>query len=177
MVVVPNLSPPTVTSTSAPAASCTNGIIQNGDFETGSESPWVVTDIAGQTTNYIAGPGESSSKYAFYASLHLTSSLTLQQTMNTCAGTNYSVSVDFNFSNTALGDCSLEIEYPYKATTGSVTWPSNIGKTLTWQTTSGTFQAVSNADVIKIIMQCTKGQSNVYEVDNVKVAYYPGNAF
>lgn len=97
--------------------------------------------------------------------------------MNTCTGTNYSVSADFNSASTALGDCSLEIEYPYKATTGGVIWPSNIGTAGTWQTTEATFQAVSNADVFKIVMKCTSGQSNVYEVDNVKVAYYPYNAF
>lgn len=180
VVVVPNLSPPTVSSTTPPAAACTGSIIQNGNFETGNLSPWVVTDTVGQTTNSIVSPGEpqaGSNNYAFSASLQGTSSLTLQQTMSTCAGTNYSIRADFYSGSTALGDCSLEIEYPYKTTTGGVIWPSNIGPVKTWQTTVATFQAVSDADVFKIVMKCTNGQSNVYEVDNVNIAYYPYNAF
>ncbi|CAD6581526.1 MAG: hypothetical protein ASARMPRED_000637 [Alectoria sarmentosa] len=165
------------------SASCGSPFIQNGGFETGNASPWVVTAVGITSYGVVAGGSTNSGggNYAFSASLILpsqgVSSVTLQQTMNTCPGTNYTVSVDFKFSKTALGDCSIKIAYPYKTTTGSVTTSSNFYTPGVWERTWNAFQAVSNADVVTIVLACTSGQSNVYEVDNVNITYYPGNAF
>ena len=181
---VPTLVSSSVSSSVPTAsASCGSPFIQNGGFETGNASPWVVTAVGTTSYGVVAGGSTNSGggNYAFSASLILpsqgVSSVTLQQTMNTCPGTNYTVSVDFKFSKTALGDCSIKIAYPYKTTTGSVTTSSNLWTPGVWERTWNAFQAVSNADVVTIVLACTSGQSNVYEVDNVNVAYYAGNAF
>lgn len=100
--------------------------------------------------------------------------LTLQQTMNTCTGTNYSISIDYIIDSPGSGTCSVQMRYPYKTLTGSVTTSQPL---YTWSTLVATFQAVSNADVFKVVMSCTTGPTSYIEVDNVKIAYFPGNAY
>lgn len=145
-----------------------------------------MTNQIGGNSYSIVTPGSTKAgggNYAFYANLQTpnspyngVSSLTLQQTLSTCAGTNYSISVDYKLDVTNLGPCSIMLVYPYKTTTGSVTENSNVSPVRVWDTMVATFQAVSNADLLKIVLSCTAGNEDI-EVDNVKVAYYPGNAF
>ncbi|KAL9136180.1 MAG: hypothetical protein Q9175_002613 [Cornicularia normoerica] len=88
-------------------------------------------------------------------------SLTLQQTLNTCAGTNYSISVDYKLDPPSLGECTVRIEYPYKTSTGSVSENSHVSPVRVWETTAAAFQAVGNADVFKIVLSYTAGGSDV----------------
>ena len=181
MAVVPVSGAPASSTTTAPAASCTSGVVQNGGFESGSLAPWTVTDTVGATSNKIVAPGSTNAgggAYAFAGYLTTPSagvaSLTLQQTLSTCVGTNYSVSVDYKVDAAPAGACSVKIVYPYKTTTGSVSvGNAPVGA---WGTLGGTFQAVSGADVFEVVTSCSVGGADV-EVDNVQVAYYPYNAF
>ncbi|CAF9931226.1 hypothetical protein IMSHALPRED_008565 [Imshaugia aleurites] len=183
VAVVPVSAPTAVSSSTAPAASCTSNIISNGGFESGAVSPWAVSAQVGNTASSVVKPGSTNAgggAYAFSASLlgpQGVSSLTLSQVMATCAGTNYSVKVDYKFSSTALNDCSFKLQYPYKTSSGSETTPSALGTAGAWYTTFATFQAVSNADVLTMVFSCSNGQTDVIEVDNVVAAYYPYNAF
>lgn len=145
-----------------------------------------MTDTVGQSTHSIVTPGSANpggNTYAFDASLLLPTfpyngvcSLTLQQTLNTCAGTNHSITLDYKLDSSNLGECSIKVEYPYRTTTGSVSVNGYVSPVRVWDTMVATFRAVSNADVLMIVLSCTNGGSDV-EVDNVKVAYYPGNAY
>lgn len=182
-----------VLSTAANACS-TGPIIKDGGFESGITPPtsggksWTVVGFIGSSTYSLSSPGSTNNgggEYAFSAILYPgpysngASGDTLKQTMNTCAGHNYSILVDYKFDNAASGNCALSIQYPYKTTTGSVTTGSNIagGTAGNWHTTAATFQAVSSADPFSIVFRCFNGANDRISVDNVKIAPYAGNAF
>lgn len=63
-----------------------------------------------------------------------------------------------------------------QTTTGSVSENGYVSSVRVWDTMVAPFQAMSNADVLMIVLSCTNEGSDV-EVDNVRVAYYPGNAY
>ena len=177
------------------ANSCSTGpIIKDGGFESGLIPPtsggnsWTVVGFIGSSTYSLTSPGSTNNgggKYAFTAILYPgpysngASGETLQQTLNTCAGHNYSILVDYKFDNAASGNCALSIRYPYKTTTGSVTTGSDIagGTAGNWYTTAATFQAVSSTDRFSIVFSCSNGKNDRISVDNVKIAPYAGNAF
>lgn len=193
VVVVPVSSvPPTVASlsvsssaTTAASTACGSPVIQNGGFESGALAPWVVSNQVGTNSYSIVKPGSTNpggDVYAFQANLQTPNSpyagvcsLTLSQTLSTCAGTNYSISVDFKLDANSLGPCSIEIDYPYKSSQGSVTESSAVSGA-GWHTLGSTFQAVSNADVFRMVLSCTAGGEDI-EVDNVKIQYFAGNAY
>lgn len=172
------------TTTAAPAA-CGSPVIQNGGFESGALAPWTVSNRVGTNSYGIVKPGSPNAggnAYAFEAYLQTPNSpyagvcsLTLSQTLNTCAGTNYSVSVDFNLNANSLGPCSIELDYPYKSYQGRVTESSDVSGA-GWHTLAATFQAVSSADVLGMVLSCTAGGESI-EVDNVNVQYFAGNAY
>ena len=176
------------------ANACSTGlVIKDGGFESGLTPPasggnsWTVVGFIGASTYSLTSPGSTNNggQYAFTAILYPgpysngASGDTLQQTMNTCAGHNYSILVDYKFDNAASGNCALSIRYPYKTTTGSVTTGSGIagGTAGNWYTTAATFQAVSSADPFSIVFSCANGANDRISVDNVKIAPYAGNAF
>lgn len=176
------------------AQGCSTGpIIKDGGFESGITPPtsggssWTVDAFIGSSTYELSSPGSTNNggKYAFTAILfpgpysNGASGDTLKQTMNTCAGHNYSILVDYKFTTAASGNCALSIRYPYKTTTGGVTTGSGIagGTAGNWYTTAATFQAVSSADPFSIVFSCSNGANDRISVDNVKIAPYAGNAF
>ena len=166
-------------ATSATAA-CSTGspVIQNGGFESGSLSPWIAQGTAGQSTNSIVSPGStnpSGGNYAFSANLQLPTSpygngavtQTLKQTLNTCAGTNYSITADYDFASAGTGNiCSFTMQYPQ----GSVAVDTRSSATGVWRTTAAKFQAVSNADVVGFVLTCSA--PGRIEVDSVNVTRY-----
>ncbi|KAI4121344.1 MAG: hypothetical protein LQ338_006422, partial [Usnochroma carphineum] len=183
-----------VTPSPIEARTCpSTNIIRDGGFESGVTPPtsggnaWTVVDFRGASSYSLTSPGSTNSggKYAFTASVYPgpyspISGATLQQTMHTCAGKNYSITADIRFDQTQDNGCSISVQYPYKDTVGSVTTGSgtpgiNPG---VWDQTVSTFQAVSNADVLSIVFRCN-GQNvhNLISVDNVKVQPFNGNAF
>lgn len=176
------------------ATTCPTGpVIRDGGFESGTRpSPsgwtaWTTTGEIGATTYGLTSPGSPNNggTYAFTANLYPSrysnraSGLTLVQTMNTCAGRNYSITVDYRFSDTANNNCALSIRYPFKTTTGSVTTGSGTSGIVagSWYTTGSTFQAVSSADPFSIVFSCSNGANNRISVDNVNILPFNGNAF
>lgn len=173
-------------------ATCPTGpVINDGGFESGVIPPtsggsnWNVVGFVGPSTYTLTTPGSPNNggNVKFTATLIPgartggQSNEVLTQTMHTCAGQNYSISVDYVFNSTASNLCSLKVEYPYKTTVGSVTVNSGLGVPGTWYTTGSTFQAVSNADILRIIFGCNGGATVQISVDNVKVVPFNGNAF
>ncbi|MCJ1471237.1 hypothetical protein MMC07_009885 [Pseudocyphellaria aurata] len=176
------------------ANSCSTGpVIKDGGFESGITPPtsggnaWIVNSFIGASSYALTKPGSTNhgGKYAFTALLAPgpysggVSGDTLTQTMNTCAGHNYSILADYKFASAAGGNCALTIQYPYKTTTGSVTTGSGIagGTAGNWYTTAATFQAVSSADPFSIVFRCTNSAQDQISVDNIVIAPYAGNAF
>ena len=179
---------------SAPTTHCSTGsAIQDGGFESGTTPPtsggssWTVNGFIGASTYSLTSPGSTNNggKYAFTAVLYPgpysngASGETLTQTMQTCAGQNYSITADYKFNSTANNNCAISIRYPYKTTTGSVTTGSGISGEVAgvWYTTGSTFQAVSSADPFSIVFSCSNGANNRISVDNVKIVPFAGNAF
>lgn len=167
------------------APSCTNSVIQNGGFETGNLAPWTVTNRVGQVVAGTASPGspDAGGNYAFNGYLQLPTSpyaghvgLALQQTMSTCAGTNYSISVDYQFTQAPFYSTPLTLTLDFAGRQGAVISADTSHTPLqTWQTLTATFQAVSNADWLQISMSATSPASG--QIDNVRVAYYPYPAY
>lgn len=175
-------------------ATCPTGpVIKDGGFESGVTPPtsggnsWIVDSFIGASTYSLTSPGSTNNggQYAFTAILYPGpysngfSGDTLKQTLKTCAGHNYSITVDYKFDTAASGNCAVSIRYPYKTTTGSVTTGSGVagGTAGNWYTTGSTFQAVSSADPFSIVFSCSNGANDRISVDNVKIAPYAGNAF
>ncbi|MCJ1228627.1 hypothetical protein MMC12_005288 [Toensbergia leucococca] len=188
------LSPLIALTLANPTTSCPTGsVIKDGGFESGKTPPtsggnsWTVISFIGASTYALTSPGSTHNggQYAFTAILYPgpysggASGDTLTQTMNTCAGHNYSIAVDYTFNATVSNDCAVSIQYPYKTTTGSVTTGSGIGGETpgVWYTTGATFQAVSSADPFSIVFSCSNGANNRIGVDNVKILPYAGNAY
>ena len=176
------------------ASQCSSGpVIQNGDFETGENppNPWVVRGDLGFSNSSVVSPGSSSHSGGYRAfgvslapgALSLgtssfllgTSSLNLAQTMNTCAGGNYSVEMDYRFTR-STGACSVAIMYPFKDTRGSVTSPDNAAGTMAgkWTTVASKFKAVSTSDRLSVVFMCTENATNVINIDNVVIKPYLG---
>lgn len=175
---------------SAPTACPSGSIIKDGGFESGvtpptSGGPWTVYDFIGSSTYSLSSPGSTNKggKYAFEAILYpgpYSSGLsgdTLNQTLTTCAGHNYSITADYKFNQTANNNCAISIQYPFKTGVGSVTTGSAIGSAGVWYTTGSTFQAVSSASALNIVFSCSNSASNFIYVDNVKVKPFSGNAY
>ena len=101
------------------------------------------------------------------------SSLKLSQTMKTCAGTSYSISMDYMFEK-STGACSVMIKYPFGNSQGSVTSPDNMAGTTAgqWGTVNSFFQAESAADVFQVVFDCKDGVANTVRIDNVAVDPY-----
>ncbi|KAI9791731.1 MAG: hypothetical protein M1816_003541 [Peltula sp. TS41687] len=179
----PSYGPPSCKPTTA---------ISDGGFESGTTpsasrpNPWLTRLFIGSATYSLVSPGatiNNGGRYAFQASLYPgpftngASSLTLTQTMKTCAGQNYSIIADYWFQYGSENNCAIKIDYPYKTIRGSVTTPSNISPPGYWYTTSGTFQAVTNADQFNVVFSCSAGTSNKIGLDNVRIEPFAGNAF
>ncbi|KAL8961556.1 MAG: hypothetical protein Q9193_001905 [Seirophora villosa] len=178
-----------VTSSPIEARTCpSTNIITDGGFESGVEPPdvlpltpggnfWTVTNFIGYFSYSLTSPGSPNAggQYAFTVSIYPapyggTSSITLVQTMKTCAGQNYSVAADYKFSESQNNACSISVQYPFKDTVGSVTTGSGTpGLTPgVWNKAGGTFQAVSSADKLSFVFKCEgRGVRNVYNLDNV----------
>ncbi|KAL9610102.1 MAG: hypothetical protein Q9167_005181 [Letrouitia subvulpina] len=176
------------------AAACPTGpIINDPGFESGVIPPrsggnsWNVGGIVGDQTSYtLTTPGSTNNggRVAFTALLipgHPRyggqSALDLFQTMHTCTGKNYSITVDYKFNSTAANQCFLKVEYPFQTSGGSVTVPSGFATPGVWGTTGSFFQAVSDADNLIIVFNCNNNEPNTISVDNVKVKRFNGNAY
>ncbi|MCJ1330908.1 hypothetical protein MMC10_007595 [Thelotrema lepadinum] len=177
---------------SAPAACSSGTIIKDGGFESGvtpptSGGPWTVYAFIGASSYGLSSPGSTNKggKYAFEASCFPgpyssgNSGDTLNQTLKTCAGQNYSITADYKFNQTANNNCAIAIQYPYKTGIGSVITGSGTAGVSAgvWYTTGGLFQAVSAASTLSIVFSCSNNADNYIYVDNVKVAPYAGNAY
>ncbi|MCJ1478246.1 hypothetical protein MMC13_006923 [Lambiella insularis] len=175
---------------SAPTSCPSGPIIQDGGFETGvtpptSGGPWTVYNFVGASSYALSSPGSTNNggKYAFYASCFAgpyssgDSGDTLNQTLTTCAGYNYSITADYKFNSTDSNDCSISVQYPYKTGTGSVTIGSGVGSAGVWYSLGALFQAVSSASPLNIVFSCTNSARNYIYVDNVKVVVYSGSAY
>lgn len=168
------------TAATSPTAACNTAgpVIQNGGFESGSLSPWITQATVGQSTNSIVSPGSTNpggGTYAFSANLQLPNSpygngavsQTLKQTLNTCAGANYSISADYDFASVGTGNvCSFTMQYPQ----GSVAVDTRSSATGVWRTAAAKFQAVSDADVVGFMLTCSA--PGTIEVDSVNVARF-----
>lgn len=190
---------PFVTSSPIEARTCpSTNIITDGGFESGVAPPgvapltpggnfWTVTNFIGYSSYSLTSPGSPNAggQYAFTASIYPgpyggVSSLTLVQTMKTCAGQNYSVVEDYKFSESQNNACSISVQYPFKDTIGSVTTGSGISGLTpgVWNKGGATFQAVSSADKLSYVFKCEgRGVRNVISLDNVVVKPFAGNAF
>lgn len=184
---------PATTSFPIEARTCPSVIINDGGFESGVAPPtsggnaWTVVGFLGATSYYLSSPGaniHNGGKYAFTATVSPgpysgQSGETLQQTLHTCVGKNYSITADFKFDAAVNNACSIKIEYPYKTTVGSVTTGSATpGLTPgVWATTGSTFQAVSTNSLLSIVFLCQNAAGDHISVDNVKVQQYSGNAY
>ena len=169
------ISPTTTSATTA--CNTASPIIQNGGFESGSLSPWVVQTGLGQSSgsvvsggsSYYAGSGSiyTGGNYAFLANLQTpnspyagTVSQTLSQTLNTCAGTNYTVTADYNFEYHQGGVCTLTMMGLSASTASTSTG---------WHRMTTTFKAGSNAASISFAMSCsTPGEIGVDAVNITK---------
>lgn len=175
-----------------PATTCPSSpIILDRSFESGvtpptSGGPWTVYAFIGSSSYSLTKPGSpNGGRYAFTASIYpgpFTNGLsgeTLNQTLTTCPGRNYSITADYKFNATTNNDCSIRLEYPYKNTVGSVTTGSGIPGVVagSWATTGSTFQAVSNASTLSVVFACKNNARNLISVDNFKVAKFNGNAY
>ena len=173
-------------------STCSSGpIIKDGGFESGVTPPtsggdsWTVVGFVGSSTYSLTTPGSTNNggRFAFTASLAPgartggQSAETLVQTLNTCAGLNYSILMDYKFDQTASNLCSVRIEYPYKTTSGSVTVGSGLGTPGVWYQTGSFFQAVSSSSLFRIVFGCNGSANDKISVDNVKVALFNGNAY
>ena len=163
---------PSTTSTAVTSATSgcnTNSpIIQNGGFESGTLPPWSTSaphgGVSGATQSIIQ-PGSTypgGGTYAFWGLFLRTpanpgaSSQSLYQQLNTCAGTNYTVTADYAF--TGGQSCSITMK--------DVTVTSGGTPDSKWHRMSTTFTAVSNADYIGFSMTCLSGS---LELDSVNV--------
>lgn len=92
----------------------------------------------------------------------------LSQTLNTCAGRNYSITADYNFAYVfAGGKCSFTMQYPQ----GSIAVDSYQSAPRVWHTTpTARFQAVTNADHVEFTLTCST-PGNI-EVDSVNITRY-----
>ncbi len=163
------------TTTATYACNTATPVIQNGGFESGSLSPWVVKSVRGSSSGsvvaggstYFAGSGlpYTGGSYNFLASLSYpdfpyagTVSETLSQTLNTCAGVAYDVTADYNFER--ANGCS--ISFNGGAAVSSDTTASG------WHRYAWGFVASSNASVISIAMACTSAGNSI-GIDYVNV--------
>ena len=98
--------------------------------------------------------------------------------MNTCAGGNYSVEIDYRFAH-STGACFVVINYPFMNTRGSVTSPSNAAGTLAgnWTAMASKFQAVSPNDWFSVVFECVRNATDVIDIDNVVVKPYAGTVY
>ena len=186
---------PTIASSPIEARTCPTTIITDGNFESGTTPPtsggtsWTVVAFLGSSSYSLTSPGSTlnnnaGGKYAFTASLYPgpyspTSGETLQQTLHTCAGKNYSIIADLKFDAAVNNACSLKIEYPFQngvgsVTTGSATPGLSPG---VWSSTGGTFQAVGASSLLSVVFRCENGAHNLISVDNVRVKEFNGNAY
>ena len=169
----PTTSSATSASTTAASATATCNsalpVIQNGGFESGSLSPWVESAGVGQSSYSIVSPGSTKpggGNYAYSANLNTpnypyagTVSESLSQTLNTCPGTNYSVSVDYQFVYSQQGTCSLSLPLGL----GTVNGNGASG----WQRVSTSFKAAGTTTVAGFTFSCASpGQ---WKVDNLNV--------
>lgn len=184
---------PIVTSSPIEARTCPSNTIQDGGFESGVAPPtsggasWTVVGFIGSSSYSLTSPGASinnGGKYAFTASLYPgpyspASGETLQQTLHTCAGKNYSITADLKFDALVSNVCSIKLEYPYKTTVGSVTTGSATPGIApgVWSMTGSTFQAVSANSLLSVVFHCEQRAHNHISVDNIKVKEYAGNAY
>lgn len=185
---------------SATVPSCITGpYVLDGGFESGMNPPaypaptgWGVYNFIGATGYSVTSPGsqagDNGGKYALTSSLAPgpyssgMSGLTISQTMNTCAGQNYSIYYDFVFSSSANNLCSIKISYPLGGlgVTGSVLTGSGIpginpGQ---WTISAATFQAPSSGgSLITFDLSCSNSMLNNIGLDNVIVSPYPANAY
>ncbi len=171
----------TTASTAATAATsaCNTAspVIQNGGFESGSLSPWVATGTVGSSSgsvvsggsSYFAGSGSSYSggNYAFSANLQTPNSpygngavtQILKQTLNTCPGTTYTITADYNFVSIG-GTCSVTLQ-------GSLVVKSPPSATGVWQRMTSTFVATTTADLVSFALTCST--PGTIEVDSVNI--------
>ncbi len=164
------------TTTATYACNTASPIIQNGGFESGSLSPWVVQSNRGQSSgsvvaggsNYFAGSGlpYTGGNYNYLASLNYpdypyagTVSQTLIQTLNTCAGVTYDVTADYKFQ---LGSgCSISFG-------GGA--PVNQASTASgWQRKAWAFTASTNSTALTIAMSCSSNPGNAIGIDYVNI--------
>ena len=167
------------TAATAATSACNTAspVIQNGGFESGSLSPWVATgtvdsqssgSVVSGGSSYFAGSGSSYSggNYAFSANLQTPNSpygngavtQTLTQTLNTCPGTYYTITADYNFLRIG-GTCSF--------TYGSIVVKSPPSATGVWQRMTSTFVAITYADVVSFTLTCST--PGTIEVDSVNI--------
>ena len=173
VILMPTTPPPPTTSSSttaaSPTATCNSAlpVIQNGGFESGSLSPWVYQSQVGRSDYSIVSPGSSiyGGNYAYEAYLQTpnypyagTVSESLSQTLNTCPGTNYSVSVDYKFGGSQGGTCTLNLPL-------GLATVNNPGSG--WQRVSGSFKASSTNTIAGFTFSCST--PGTWYVDNVNV--------
>ena len=157
-----SLQNPPNPSTSTPKSCAPGPVIQNPSFEDGNNNPptgWFPeTDGAtfGSTSPGSPNGGNTALAIQLYQRAPgqgTTSSFTLSQTMNSCPGQNYSITMDFKYDSRDPNSnkyCALTVKYPYKSSYGSVTGSNNVPGEYpgVWSITGGSFQAVSASDKI-----------------------------
>ncbi len=169
------------TAATAVTSACNTAspVIQNGGFESGSLSPWVATGTVGSSSgsvisggsSYFAGSGSSYSggNYAFSANLQTPTSpygngavtQILKQALNTCPGTTYTITADYNFEYIYPGGtCSITLQ-------GSLVVKSPPSATKVWQRLTSGFVATTNADLVTFTLTCST--PGTIELDSVNI--------
>ncbi len=147
---------------------------------------WNITKALGSTTYSNSKPGSTNDggTYAFAVDLASNSTsngmsgVILSQTLNTCHGTNYSITMDFRYDDRADSNCFIALAYPYHEQYAKVSsWSGSKGtEPATWITTGATFQASSISNDFAIFLSCKNGASNKYSIDNVRINPTNGRA-
>ena len=143
-----------------------------------------MTNQVGQVAASVVSPGSPNGggNYAFNGYLQLPTSpyaghvgLTLQQALGTtCLGVNYSISIDYFFSQPPQQNAGT-ISFDYPGRTGAATVSTLSTPYRTWQTYNATFQGTGSPTGRVIIAMSATSPAD-FEVDNVVVKYYPGPA-
>ena len=150
---------------------------------------WNLTSIAPNVTFGFTKPGSAKNggTYAFAANMlqpdpSVTSPHTafiLSQKLNTCPGTNYKVSVDYRFDDSADGKCSVGLSIGNGKDTENIkialgtTGDEDGNRPHEWITTSTSFKAKTLADLLAILVDCEGHVQNKWSIDNVIVEPQP----
>lgn len=178
----------TTTTTKPSACSVATPIVKNGDFETGSLTPWSLTFVTPPLPEYsqylsygVKGPGYGGSKYALIADDDVASSyneLDFEQTLTVCSGTKYKFTAKYYLTDPGDQNSKHKRQaskqvYVYAYVDDKLI-AANLnsdpaGPPIVWRTFTATFTATSNKAQLKVAFVATDFLGVEWGLDNVVV--------